>query len=88
MVSNIRLLRKFRNYFMELKAAGIANRFELAILQKYFPLIDSPTSYFRENDPIRDPINLLHLMNQLNEKITCGDRSRIVELYTEIFALN
>lgn len=88
MINNIKILRAFRNYFIELKNAGIANRFELAILETYFPLINNANSFFKETDPSRDPINLLHLMNQVNEKITGADRGRIVELYTELFVFN
>ena len=88
MINNIRILRDFRNYFMELKHANIANRFELAGLEPYFPLIASPNSYFKETDPVRDPINLLHLMGQVNEKITGPDRGKIIELYTELFVFS
>lgn len=86
MVSNIRMLKKFREYFIELKKSGIANRFELDILAIYFPVINTPSSYFQINDPVQDPVALLRLMNQLNDKITGQQRDRIVELYTQIFA--
>ena len=85
MVNNIKILRDFRNYFIELKNAGIANRFELAILETYFPLINTANSFFKENDPNRDPINLLHLMGQVNDKITSPDRGKIIELYIDLF---
>lgn len=85
MVSNIRIFRKFRNYFIDLKNSGIANRFELIILEPYFPIITKPATYFNDTDSTRDPINLLHLMSQLNDKLNSPDRGKIIELYVDIF---
>ena len=85
MVSNIRLLKKFREYFIELWNSGPANRFELNILALYFPVINTPSSYFQITDPVQAPIALLRLMSQVNDKITGQERNKIVELYTQIW---
>lgn len=81
-MSDIAVLRFFRNYFMELKNSGVANSFELKILAILFPLINTDNSYFTESDPNKDKLNLLYLMKQLNDKLTGPERGKIIELYT------
>lgn len=85
MINNIVVLRNFRNYFIELKNAGIANKFELVLLEKYLPFVSSENPFFKENDPIRDPINLLRLMNHLNDLLNSPGRGKIIELYCILF---
>lgn len=85
MVNNIKVLRNFRNYFIELKNSGVANRFELEILEKIFPLIQADNSFFKDTEKHRDQLNLLHLMKQVHDKLNGPDRGKVIELYIDLF---
>lgn len=87
MASKIRMLRDFRNYFVELKRSNNANYFELTILEEIFPNIRNPNGYFGNTDSSKEDLNLLHLMSELNKKLSIPSERTIIEkLHNDLFA--
>ncbi|MEM0353968.1 MAG: hypothetical protein QXW79_00165 [Thermoplasmata archaeon] len=86
MTSNIRILRDFRNYFIELKKSNSASYFELAILEEFFPNIRDPNGYFGNLESSKNDLKLLHLMSELNRKLSIpSEKTKIEKLHFDLF---
>ena len=97
-VSDIRILRDFRNYFMELKHTYPASDCEIKELQKYFknPLMNSGAFFSIDHQNqtyAKQPEQMMHMLNtklnslmsELKQQLSDPSmRPKIIELYKSL----
>ncbi len=80
----IRILRDFRNYFIELKKSGTGSEYEIKLLSEYFIAINDQKNYFTDNDPK----NLNILMKNVFDCLENDDsniKNNIIDLHIQLF---
>lgn len=83
-ISEIRILKDFRNYFVELKNNGKAAELEINILKEYFIELNKPSNYYTDLNRYNDTINLLKLLNCVKNFYE-NQRDRLLGLYVQLF---
>lgn len=94
MISDLRILRDFRNYFIELKTYGVTS-YELNLLQKLFSsyTITNSGSYFgniqlNEHENARQLNTLMfELIRELTDTSHPEYREKIIKLHKELFGV-